>query len=98
MTVIIGLEHEGAVYMGADSISINGWAKDIIAGKKIFHKADMLFGVAGNPRQAQLIQYYLSPRTQLDESDEAYLVLEVIEPLHQLFKAKGFIETENGRE
>ena len=98
MTCIIGLEHQGAVYIGGDSIGINGWSKDIIAGRKVIRKGDMLFGCAGNPRQMQLIQYYLSPRPQVDESDEAYLVTEVIEPLRLLFKDKGFTETENGRE
>lgn len=100
MTCIIGVEYGGVVYMGGDSITLNGWSKDIIASKKVFRKGALLFGVAGNPRQAQLIQYYFDVRRDQDdsESDEQYLTLEVVEQIRQLFKDKGFTEFENGRE
>jgi ATP-dependent protease HslVU (ClpYQ) peptidase subunit len=100
MTILLGLEHNDKVYIGGDSISLNGWAKDITASRKVFSKGRMLFAVAGNPRQAQLIQHYFDvPPDQAEgEDDEAYLVLEVVEPLRRLFKDRGFTEIDNGRE
>jgi len=99
MTCIVGVEHEGVVYMGADSITLNGWAKDIIAGTKLFKKAGMLFGCAGNPRMAQILRYQtdFAPRKQ-GQSDEEYLICEVIEKARLAFKECGYTETENGRE
>ena len=99
MTCIIGLEHEGKVYIGCDSISLNGWAKDITAVKKVFRKGDMLIGIAGNPRQMQLIQYGTTIRPQPDQMGaEEWLVVEVIERIRETFKVKGFTENDNGRE
>ncbi len=99
MTCIIGVEHEGVVYMGADSIGLNGWAKDIIAHDKLFNRAGMLFGCAGNPRMAQILRYQTTFMQQgPDHPDEEYLVREVVEKARLAFREHGFMETENGRD
>jgi len=99
MTCIVGVEHEGVVYMGADSIALNGWAKDVIAQDKLFKRAGMLFGCAGNPRMAQLLRYQTTFAPQKKgQSDEEYIVCEVIEKARLTFKEYGYTETENGRE
>lgn len=99
MTCIIGVEHEGTVYMGADSIGLNGWAKDIIAQDKLFKRNRMLFGCAGNPRMAQILRYQTTfiPQTN-GQSDEEYLVCEVIEKTRLALKEYGYTEIDNGRE
>lgn len=99
MTCIIGVEHEGVVYMGADSIGLNGWAKDVIAQDKLFKRGAMLFGCAGNPRMAQILRYqtFFAQQKQ-SQSDEEYIVCEVIEKARLAFKEYGYTESENGRE
>ena len=99
MTCIIGMEHGGKVYIGADSISLNGWAKDITADKKVFRKGDLLFGVAGSPRQKQILQYHVVDMPHLPTvSDEEYLVRAVVEPARMAFRECGFTDMDNGRE
>jgi len=99
MTCIIGMEHGGKVYIGADSISLNGWAKDITADKKVFRKGDLLFGVAGSPRQKQILQYHVTDMPHLPTvSDEEYLVRAVVEPARVAFRECGFTDMDNGRE
>src|SRR5690349_24228460 len=98
MTCIIGVEHGGVVYMGADSIAVDNWAKDIFAMPKLFHRGEFLFGSCGNPRQQQLLQYLLDiPERKADISDEGYLV-EVVEAVRQLFRDKGLGETDKGKD
>lgn len=99
MTCIIGIEHEGKVYIGCDSISLNGWSKDITAVKKVFRKGDMLIGIAGNPRQMQILQYFVMDMPHLHgTSDEEYLVRAIVEPARVAFRERGFTEMQDGRE
>lgn len=99
MTCIIGLEHQGKVYIGCDSISLNGWAKDITAVKKVFRKGDMLIGIAGNPRQMQILQYFVMDMPHpASMTDEEYLVRTIVEQARVAFRQCGFTETDNGRE
>jgi len=79
MTVIIGLEHKNKVYMGGDSISLSGWSKAPIAGEKVFKRSfksgtlsrDFIFGFAGSPRAAQLVEYRLQPPVISDAAELA---------------------------
>jgi ATP-dependent protease HslVU (ClpYQ) peptidase subunit len=85
--------------MGADSIAMNGWARDIIAESKMFKRCGMLFGCAGNPRMAQILRYQTVFKAQMGaQSDEEWLVCEVVERARVAFKEYGYTETENGRE
>lgn len=100
MTCIIGVEHDGVVYMGADSIGLNGWGKDVIAQQKIFVRGNLIFACAGSPRMAQIIRY-LTPINFLRQSagdDEEYLVTHVIETIRMSLREHGYTSTENGQE
>lgn len=101
MTCIIGVEHEGVVYMGADSIALNGWSKDVTAQSKLFQVgADLLFACAGNPRMAQIMRYLTDlPRAVPEgDNDERRLLIHVVEPIRKALKEYGYLTTENGQE
>lgn len=44
MTCIVGLEHNGRVYIGADSAGVSGWDLTVRADKKVFRNGSFLFG------------------------------------------------------
>jgi ATP-dependent protease HslVU (ClpYQ) peptidase subunit len=104
MTCLIGVEHDGVVYMGADSITLSGWSKDIIAGQKIFKHSGLIFAFGGNPRMAQIIKYltplphFLKPSQVTRSDDEAVVVMHVIEPIRKALKEHGYTSSENGQE
>ena len=107
MTVIIGLEHENHVYMGGDSISLSGWSKAPIAGEKVFKRSfksgilsrDFIFGFAGSPRAAQLVEYRLQPPVISDAADtDAYMRTDFIDAVRTCFRNGGLLTTENGQE
>lgn len=63
MTAIIGLEHDGKVYIGADSAAVSKeqYIIDICAEKKIFKNKNFIFGGAGSFRLMQITQYTFDP-------------------------------------
>lgn len=108
MTCIIGLEHEGRIYMGADSSSISGWDRVETAIPKIFtlrsqseedHWAvKFLLGCAGSPRAAQILRYHLKVKPPHTVNVVEYLVTEFIEPARLALKDHGVAEVENAKE
>lgn len=107
MTCIIGLEHEGRVYIGGDSQATAGWQKQTIAGKKIFRRkerwggitCDLLFGCAGSPRMAQLLQNQVEiPTAPLGGVPDGYVVIDLMDAVRACFKAGGYITTTEGQE
>jgi ATP-dependent protease HslVU (ClpYQ) peptidase subunit len=99
MTCIIGLEHEGRVYMGADSYLGNGHTFGITRERKLFRRGEFLVGTAGDVRFGQLLAYHMTmPEAQGDEPDAQYLVMEFVEPLRAMMKEHGFATIENSVE
>lgn len=99
MTCIIGLVHEGKVYIGGDSQVSNGWGRDITARKKVFRVGDFLIGCCGSIRMQQLLQYSLAVREQESgESPEHYMVTAFIEAARETFKKGGYLSAHEQRE
>ena len=59
MTCVIGLEHKGEVYIGADSAATSGWAVSATRLPKVFLVNEFLIGYAGSFRMGQLLQHKL---------------------------------------
>lgn len=75
MTVIVGMEHEGKAWLGADSAVSHGWATNVLPQPKLFRIKDFLMGGAGYLRTLQLVQFKTDLRArEMGESAEAYLV------------------------
>ena len=99
MTCIIGLEHEGKVYVGGDSATGNGWGLRTAAMPKVFRLGELLVGFTDTWRFGQLIQYSLTlPQRDGEDSDERYLIATVIPALHTTLKDHGYVTTEDSRE
>ena len=99
MTVIIGLEHNGQVYMGGDSMASNGWGQGVTALRKVFRVGPFLIGYTSSFRMGQILQYHLEVRPQeLRESDEQYMVAAFIEAVRDCLSKKGYTQITNNRE
>ena len=79
MTCIVGLEHRGVVYIGADSHEEAEGVRTILATPKIYtisdstKKAEAVFGIAGYAIVANILQYEFTLPTPLEsESDVAF--------------------------
>lgn len=93
MTVLIGLEHDGVVYMGADSISTDGYDRSVTLVPKIFHHPDgYLIGYAGSFRMGQILRYHLSCPGPIGLADSfAWMVQRLTESVRSCLKDFGFL-------
>lgn len=103
MTCIAGIAQGGKVYMGADSISSDGYNRHISGLRKVFRVGAFLIGYTTSFRMGQILQYHLDVRQQQDgESDERYMVVAFVEAARECLKAKGYstvdMNTESGGE
>ena len=99
MTCIVGLEHDGKVYMGADSASVGGWEVKKTRLSKVFKNNGFLIGYTTSFRMGQILQHHLNVRPQKpDETDEYYMVCVFAEDVRECLKEKGFSKIENNQE
>lgn len=97
MTCIIGLKHEGKVYIGGDSGAIAGYECGITTYPKVFTKNGMVIGYTHSFRMAQIIQYLTPIRFQMTQPDFEHIV-NVVEAIRESFKAHGFTTIDKGKE
>ena len=81
MTCIVGLEHEGRVWIGGDSAGIreSDLSLRIMGNSKVFSKKDMLFGSSGSLRVNQLLRFSLKIPRQKGEDDLNYLCTDFVD-------------------
>jgi len=101
MTCIVGLEHDGKVYLGGDSAAVGeeGQQACAITDSKVFVIDDMIFGFCGSFRAGQLIKYGLKiPQKSAGKSDMEFLVIDFVDAIRVLFHEKGCLKKENEEE
>ena len=93
MTCIIGLVHEGKVYIGGDRSAVDGWKKNTSAHSKVFRAGEFLFGTCGSHRMAQVIEheFKISASQAVDETDLHYLCTVFANEIRTLLVGRGII-------
>lgn len=96
MTCIVGLVHNGTVWMGTDSAGSDGVTYIVVKNKKVFRSNKMLLGFTSSWRMGQLLQTSLQvPRHQPKVDDFTYLTSTFIDVVLECFKDKTFAKVEN---
>ena len=99
MTCIVGLIHEGEVYIGGDSQGTAGHSMLLRADKKVFTSGGFVIGSTWSYRMAQLLQYKFSaPRYHESDDVYKYMVVDFIDAIRQCFKDGGFARKEKEEE
>lgn len=100
MTCIIGLEHEGSVYIGGDSAAVdNAHNISAVSEPKVFKVENFLVGYTTSFRMGQLLQYQLSVGPQRpDTKDLDYLVSAVVPVFRIVLKEGGYVKVEHNVE
>jgi ATP-dependent protease HslVU (ClpYQ) peptidase subunit len=104
MTCIVGLEHGGRVYIGADSASVGDNIIRATAVQKVFRRIvpgteeGILIAAAYSFRVMQVMRFnFESPRLQSDlHSGERYLVTDFIPAMRDCFKEHGIMRRDSG--
>ncbi|GAA5196193.1 hypothetical protein GCM10023322_64560 [Rugosimonospora acidiphila] len=97
MTAIVGLVHQGAVFIGGDSAGVSDWNLAVRADAKVFRKDMYLFGFTTSFRMGQLIRYSL----QLPDPEGdlvGFMATRFVDALRDCLKSGGWAKKENDRE
>jgi hypothetical protein len=100
MTCIVGLEHDGKVYLAGDSAGVAGLSIHTRQDEKVFTNGDMVMGFTSSFRMGQLLRYEFEPPDHSPKkNDMAYLVGPFVDKVRECFKTNGFMHTtERGEE
>lgn len=101
MTCIVGLEHDGVIYMGCDSAlsEADTLSSRIIEDKKVFINGNVIIGCASSLRILQLMHYaFIPPENVENKSDMAYLVTDFIDAVRTMHRDRGVMKKENDLE
>jgi ATP-dependent protease HslVU (ClpYQ) peptidase subunit len=91
MTCIVGLVHDGDVYIGGDSAGIAGLSVSIRADEKVFGNGPFIMGFTSSFRMGQLLRYKFAPPAQtVHQTDMEYMVTSFIDAVRQCFAGNGF--------
>jgi ATP-dependent protease HslVU (ClpYQ) peptidase subunit len=94
MTCIVGLEHEGEVYMGCDSAATDdSFRFSLAADSKVFSNENTIMGMCGSFRLGQLLKYSLKipDRDPRIDDDMSWLVNDYVDALRDMLVDKGHI-------
>lgn len=98
MTCIVGIEHDGHVTIGGDSLGISGYDQLTRSDKKVFrHSNGFIIGFTTSFRLGQILEYCFDPPSQeYDETDYKYLVGTFTVCMRDTFEANGVdVKAEN---
>jgi hypothetical protein len=99
MTCIVGVAHQGVVYLGGDSAGIAGRNLDIRADPKVFRVGEFVMGFTDSFRMGQLLQHAFVPPPLVEGQElHRYMVTAFVDALRTMFKDKGFARDDNGTE
>jgi ATP-dependent protease HslVU (ClpYQ) peptidase subunit len=90
MTVLIGLEHESRVYIGADSRTTTGWEASTQQRPKVFRLGTYLIAATGRCRFADLLEFgFDAPQDESGKYDTRFMVRSFVPTLRTLLKDHG---------
>ena len=99
MTCIVGLEHQDAVYIGADSAASAGWDIRETLMPKVFQRDAFLIGYTTSFRMGQLLWQHLEVRARHDDEDDvAYMICGFVEAVRECLKSHGYAKVDNNVE
>ncbi|MFA5489194.1 MAG: hypothetical protein WC284_08245 [Candidimonas sp.] len=93
MTCIVGIAHDGIVYIGGDSCWSNYWIRSIHDDQpKIFKNGQTVIGSTGSSRMCDLLKYKFSAPRYIDGDDiDDYLRTTFIDSVIDCFRKNGFL-------
>lgn len=97
MTCIVGLVEDGAVYMGGDSLGVEGWRGVLHRRPKVMRRDGMLIGAAGDRILHDVLRYAPDPFPQFvaGEDPDAYVATVFVPRMCAMLEAAGGLRRES---
>ena len=97
MTVIVGLKHNGNIYIGGDSAGVRGYEIRQRNDTKVFIKGSFIFGYTTSFRMGQILRFAFEPPKRKNGTDIfEYMCTSFINELRKTFKNHGFFKNDHG--
>lgn len=97
MTAIVGLVHNGTVYIGGDSAGVTGYSMTVRADSKVFTVGPYVMGFTTSFRMGQLIRYALAAPAPDGDLDR-FMATTFIDAVRECLKTGGWARKDNDRE
>ena len=101
MTCIVGLIHDGKVYMGGDSAGVAGLDLTVRRDSKVFRvgqNEEFLIGFTSSFRMGQLLRYTFEPGECAGDDVERYMAVDFVDATRDCLKKGGFATLKDGVE
>src|SRR4051812_40219218 len=99
MTCIVGLAHEGKVFIGGDSAGVARYDLMVRADRKVFRNGDFIMGFTTSFRMGQLLAVkFKPPRYHPDEDVWHFMVDSFVEDARGCLASGGFAKKDNNVE
>ncbi len=96
MTCIVGIEHNGQVYLGGDSAGVAGLDIVTRADEKVFRNEEFVMGFTSSFRMGQILRYAFKPPEQSFRKDDMqYMVTDFIDAVREVYRQKGYLHKSN---
>lgn len=92
MTCIVGIEHEGHVYIGGDSAGVSGLDVTGRVDEKVFVNGPFIMGFTTSFRMGQLLRYaFKPPKKPKGYDDMQYMTTTFVDAVRKCYESKGFL-------
>lgn len=99
MTAIVGLKHQGRVWIGGDSAGVAGWSLTSRADEKVFRNGPFVFGFTTSFRMGQLLRHAFTPPTRDDRMPvDKFMSTTFVDAVRACLKSGGYATTKEGAE
>lgn len=98
MTCVVGVVHNGTIFMGADSAALSDLRLRVRRDPKVFRVGPYLIGYTWSYRMGQLLRFNLDVPSPLDHDDERHMTTTFIDAVRRCLREGGFAKVENGQE
>lgn len=96
MTCLVGIEHNGAVYLGADKMVSYGDRFGKLQESKIIKKKGFVLASCGSCRMLNILEHLFMPSPQeKNQSDEEYMCSTFVSEMRKCFTGNGFGVSQN---
>jgi ATP-dependent protease HslVU (ClpYQ) peptidase subunit len=98
VTAIVGLVHEGTVYLGGDSAGVAGWSLTVRADAKVFANGPYILGFTTSFRMGQLLRYAFEPPKPEGEDLARFMATTFVDTVRETLKTGGWLRRDSERE
>lgn len=98
MTCIVGVVHQGGVWLGGDSAGVAEYSMTVRKDRKVFTVGEFIFGFTTSFRMGQLIQYSFTPPAITHDDLMRYMSTDFVNEIRRTLQQGGYSKIESNVE